>query len=86
MIRPAPIAKSLRLIISEDMNWTEEVDTRLAKCSHKLRSMMRLRGVVTMEQRKTLAEGVISSRLKQHFRGDKHGKEIGPGNTAVNAE
>ena len=67
VIQPAPKAKSLGLIISEDMNWTDQVDTRLAKCSHKLRSMMRLRGVVTMDQQKVLAEGVISSRLNQHL-------------------
>ena len=60
VIKPAPKAKSLGQIISEDMNWTDEVDTRLAKCSHKLRSMMRLRGVVTMEQRKVLAEGMTA--------------------------
>ena len=41
VIKPAPKAKSLGLIISEDMNWTDGVDTRLAKCSHKLRSLKR---------------------------------------------
>ena len=67
MIKPTNKAKSLGLIISEDMNWTDEVDSRVTKCSHKLRSLMRLRGVATMEQRKTLAEGVILSRLNQHL-------------------
>ena len=60
-------AKSLGLLLSEDMNWTDEVESRLAKCSHKLRSLMRLKGIASQAQRKSLAQGVIMSRLHQHL-------------------
>ena len=76
VIRPKNKAKSLGLIISEDMNWTDEVDNRVARCSHKLRSLMRLRGAATLEQRKTLAEGVIMSRLNQHLEVISMGKRV----------
>ena len=60
-------AKSLGLLLSEDMNWTDEVESRLAKCSRKLRSLMRLKGIASQAQRKSLAQGVIMSRLHQHL-------------------
>ena len=37
---------------------------------------MRLRGVATMEQRKTLAEGVILSRLNQHLEVVSMGRRV----------
>jgi len=75
-ITPKSKAKSLGLIISEDMNWTDEVETRIAKCSLKLRSLMRLKGVVSQEQRKTLAQGVIMSRLHQHLEVVSMGRRV----------
>ena len=75
-ITPKSKAKSLGLIISEDMNWTDEVETRIAKCSLKLRSLMRLKGVVNQDQRKTLAQGVIMSRLHQHLEVVSMGRRV----------
>ena len=40
---------------------------RLAKCSYKLRSLMRLIGIANKAQRKSPAQGVILSRLHQHL-------------------
>ena len=75
-IEPKPKAKSLGLVISEDMNWTDEVEARLAKCSLKLRSLMRLKGIASQEQRKTLAQGVIMSRLHQHLEVVSMGRRV----------
>ena len=75
-IVPKPKAKSLGLVISEDMNWTDEVEARLAKCSHKLRSLMRLKGIASQEQKKTLAQGVIMSRLQQHLEVISMGRRV----------
>ena len=75
-IEPKSKAKSLGLVISEDMNWTEEVEARLAKCSHKLRSLMRLKGIASQDQRKTLAQGVIMSRLHQHLEVISMGRRV----------
>ena len=40
------------LVLSKDMNWTDEMETRLAKWSHKLMSLMRLKCVANMAREK----------------------------------
>ena len=67
MIEPETMKKSLGLIISENMNWTDQVNDTVRKCKFKLRSLKKLKGVVNKGQRKKLAEGVILSRLHQHL-------------------
>ena len=59
--------KSLGLIISQNMNWTDHVNETVRKCKFKIRSLKKLRGVVTEDQRKKLVEGVVLSRLHQHL-------------------
>ena len=49
------------------MNWTDHVNDTVRKCKFKLRSLQKLRGVVTEDQRKKLVEVVILSRLHQHL-------------------
>ena len=66
-IKPETMKKSLGLIISENMNWTDQVNDTIRKCKYKLRSLKKLKGVVHKEQRKKLAEGVILSRLHMHL-------------------
>ena len=65
-IEPETMKKSLGLI-SENMNWTDQVNDTIRKCKFKLRSLKKLKGVVNKGQRKKLAEGVILSRLHQHL-------------------
>ena len=67
MIEPETMKKSLGLIISENMNWTDQVNDTIRKCKYKLRSLKKLKGVVHKGQRKKLAEGVILSRLHLHL-------------------
>ena len=66
-IRPETMKKSLGLIISENMNWTDQVNDTTRRCKYKLRSLKKLKGVVHKEQRKKLAEGVILSVLHMHL-------------------
>merc|ERR1719239_1829331 len=66
-IKPEAMKKSLGLIISENMNWTDQVNDTTRRCKYKLRSLKKLKGVVHKEQRKKLAEGVILSILHMHL-------------------
>ena len=75
-IEPEDRKKSLGLTISENMNWTDHVNETVRKCKYKLRSLKKLKGVVTKEQRKKLAEGVILSRLHQHLEVISMGRRV----------
>ena len=68
--------KSLGLIISQNMNWTDHVNDTVRKCKFKLRSLKKLGGVVTEDQRKKLVEGVILSRLHQHLEVVSMGRRV----------
>ena len=46
--------KSLGLIVSQNMNWTDHVNNTIRKCKFKLRSLKKLGGLVTEDQRKKL--------------------------------
>ena len=59
--------KSLGLKVSNNLNWTDHVNDTVRKCKFKLRSLKKLGGVATEDQRKKLVEGVILSRLHQHL-------------------
>ena len=62
--------KSLGLIISENMNWTDQVNDTLKE--------VRVQVEVTnkTDQRKKLAEGVILSRLHQHLEIVSMGRKV----------
>ena len=64
------------LIISQNMNWTDHVNETVRKCKFKIRSLKKLRGVVTEDQRKKLAEGVVLSRLHQHLEVVSMGRKV----------
>ena len=68
--------KSLGLIISQNMNWTDHVNETVRKCKFKLRSLKKLGGVVTEDQRKKLVEGVVLSRLHQHLEVVSMGRKV----------
>ena len=68
--------KSLGLIVSQNMNWTDHVNDTVRKCKFKLRSLKKLGGVVTEDQRKKLVEGVILSRLHQHLEVVSMGRRV----------
>ena len=68
--------KSLGLIVSENMNCTDHVNDTVRKCKFKLRSLKKLGGVVTEDQRKRLVEGVILSRLHQHLEVVSMGRRV----------
>ena len=76
IIEPETMKKSLGLIISENMNWTDQVNDTIRKCKFKLRSLRKLKGVVNKCQRKKLAEGVILSRLNQHLEIVSTGRKV----------
>ena len=76
IIEPETMKKSLGLIMSENMNWTDQVNNTIRKCKYKLRSLKKLNGVVDRGQRKKLAEGVILSRLHQHLEIVSMGRKV----------
>ena len=51
--------------------------TQLEKFYYSLRSLKKLGGVVTEDQRKRLVEGVILSRLHQHLEVVRMGRKVG---------
>jgi len=68
--------RSLGLIISENMNWTDHVNETVRKCKFKIRSLKKLEGVVSEDQRKKLVEGVVMSRLHQHLEVTSMGRKV----------
>ena len=68
--------RSLGLIISQNMNWTDHVNETVRKCKFKIRSLKKLGGVVTEDQRKKLVEGVVLSRLHQHLEVVSMGRKV----------
>ena len=68
--------KSLGLIISQNMNWTDHVNETVRKSKFKLRALKKLGGVVTEDQRKKLVEGVVLSRLHQHLEVVSMGRKV----------
>ena len=68
--------KSLGLTISQNMNWTDHVNETVRKSKFKLRSLKKLGGVVTENQRKKLVEGVVLSRLHQHLEVVSMGRRV----------
>ena len=69
--------KSLGLIVSQNMNWTDHVNDTVKKCKFKLRSLKKLGGVVTEDQRKKLIEGVILKQTPSTSGGGEHGQKSG---------
>ena len=69
--------KSLGLIVSQNMNWTDHVNDTVRKCKFKLRSLKKLGGVVTEDQRKKLIEGVILKQTPSTSGGGEHGQKSG---------
>ena len=68
------------------MNWTDHVNDTVRKCKFKLRSLEKLGGVVTEDQRKRLVEGVILSRLHQHLEVVSMGRKGGHGGPTESTE
>ena len=75
-IKPEERKKTLGLIVSENLNWTDQVNDTVRKCKFKLRSLKKLGGVVSEDQRKRLVEGVILSRLHQHLEVVSMGRRV----------
>ena len=67
--------KSLGLMISENMNWTDQVNETVRKCTFKLRSLQKLGGVVTAEQRKKLVDGGDNEQTVSASGGSEHRKK-----------
>ena len=55
-VKPEENKKSLGAVISENMNWTAQVNIMVQRCKFKLRSLKKLKGVVTEDHRRNLAE------------------------------
>ena len=61
------IRKVQKLVSSDALADTNNVNDTVMKCKFKLRSLKKLGGVVSEDQRKRLVERVILSRLHQHL-------------------
>ena len=61
------IRKVQKLVSSDALADTNNVNDTVRKCKFKLRSLKKLGGVVSEDQRKRLVERVILSRLHQHL-------------------
>ena len=61
------IRKVQKLVSSDALADTNNVNDTVRKCKFKLRSLKKLGGVVSEAQRKRLVERVILSRLYQHL-------------------
>ena len=61
------IRKVKKLVSSDALADTNNVNDTVRTCKFKLRSLKKLGGVVSEDQRKRLVERVILSRLHQHL-------------------
>ena len=70
------IRKVQKLVSSDALADTNNVNDTVMKCKFKLRSLKKLGGVMTEDQRKNLVEGVILSRLHQHLEVVTMGRKV----------
>ena len=84
VIQPAPKAKSLGLIILEDMNWTDEVDIGKMQPQTEVNDEAKRSGYNGPKE--GISRGGDIKQAEPALRGDKHGKKIGSGKTAANAK
>ena len=61
--KPKNVVKSLGVLISNDLTWRHQTQSKLEECQNKLRGLYSIQKQVPLERRKELATGVICSRL-----------------------
>ena len=61
--KPKEYVKSLGVLISNDLTWKHQTESKLDECKKKLRGLYSIQKQVPVERRKELATGVICSRL-----------------------
>ena len=62
-VKSSKTGKCLGLIVSDNLSWEKQIDKVVESCEKKQRGLWKCTGLMTKDQRKTKAEGVVLSRL-----------------------
>jgi len=60
----SPSEKILGVTVSNDLKWTDHVSKVQSECNYHLQVLRRLRPVLSNPQLRTIAEGIVMSRLR----------------------
>ena len=63
VVKNVSVGKALGLLVSDDLSWRHQTEEVVKSCTAKLHGLWKCTSVLTKEQRKSKAEGIILPRL-----------------------